>query len=167
LRNGVRGRVERHPAGAFRVLRDVHGSGESNVELDLRADRVSTRARLPHVRVAGRAGRLTPCCEHRCAVGWQPRLLRSLPMSTRRLISLAAILLVGGGVGATVVAQRSDAFATVSPPVRSAPVRVLVYHDMEGLAGQDEWQSFLFSHPEKDPARQKLLVADLNAVIDG
>jgi D-amino peptidase len=48
-----------------------------------------------------------------------------------------------------------------------APIRVLVYHDMEGLAGQDDWRSFLFSHPEKYPDGQKLLAADLNAVIDG
>jgi D-amino peptidase len=38
---------------------------------------------------------------------------------------------------------------------------------MEGLAGQDDWQSFLFSHPEKYPAGQKLLAADINAVVDG
>jgi len=38
--------------------------------------------------------------------------------------------------------------AFTSPPRHrpGAPVRVLVYHDMEGLAGQDDWQSFLFSH---------------------
>ena len=61
----------------------------------------------------------------------------------------------------------SEAFT--SPPRRApgAPVRVLVYHDMEGLAGQDDWQTFLFSHPEKYPAGQKLLAADINAVVDG
>jgi len=53
------------------------------------------------------------------------------------------------------------------PRVAGAPIRVLVYHDMEGLAGQDDWQSFLFSHPEKYPQGQQLLVADLNAVIEG
>ena len=64
-------------------------------------------------------------------------------------------------------AAGSQAFT--SPPRRApgAPVRVLVYHDMEGLAGQDDWQSFLFSHPEKYPAGQKLLAADINAVVDG
>ena len=46
-------------------------------------------------------------------------------------------------------------------------MRVLVYHDMEGLAGQDDWRTFLFSHPEKYPEGQKMLAADLNAVIDG
>ena len=38
---------------------------------------------------------------------------------------------------------------------------------MEGLAGQDDWRTFLFSHPEKYPEGQKMLAADLNAVIDG
>ena len=50
---------------------------------------------------------------------------------------------------------------------RAAAVRVLVYHDMEGLAGQDDWRTFLFSHPERYPEGQKMLAADLNAVIDG
>ena len=51
--------------------------------------------------------------------------------------------------------------------VPGAPIRILVYHDMEGLAGQDDWRTFLFSHPEKYPEGQKMLAADLNAVIDG
>lgn len=51
--------------------------------------------------------------------------------------------------------------------VTGAPIRILVYHDMEGLAGQDDWRTFLFSHPEKYPEGQKMLAADLNAVIDG
>ena len=61
--------------------------------------------------------------------------------------------------------------AAPSPNVRphhvGAPIRILVYHDMEGLAGQDDWRTFLFSHPEKYPEGQKMLAADLNAVIDG
>src|SRR3954468_22106464 len=48
-----------------------------------------------------------------------------------------------------------------------ASIRVLVYHDMEGLAGQDDWRTFLFSHPERYPEGQKMLAADLNAVIEG
>ena len=59
------------------------------------------------------------------------------------------------------------AIASQSQRTPGAPIRVLVYHDMEGLAGQDDWQSFLFSHPEKYPGGQKLLAADLNAVIEG
>jgi D-amino peptidase len=61
----------------------------------------------------------------------------------------------------------SQAFTSPPRHAPGAPVRVLVYHDMEGLAGQDDWQSFLFSHPEKYPAGQKLLAADINAVVDG
>jgi len=94
-------------------------------------------------------------------------------MSTNRLVSLSATIVLVSGIVATVVAARSGPVAPSSPltapAARSpnAPVRVLLYHDMEGLAGQDDWQSFLFSHPEKYPDGQKLLIADINAVIDG
>ena len=83
-------------------------------------------------------------------------------MSNRRsLLLLTALVIATGAVGAAV---RSDAPRQATP---RAPVRVLVYHDMEGLAGQDDWKTYLFSHPEKYPEGQKMLVADLNAVIDG
>src|SRR5438045_1269003 len=97
-------------------------------------------------------------------------------MSKRRLTPLGASLLIAGATAvAIVIARRSDASIPAPPRVLTAsapraaraPLRVLVYHDMEGLAGQDDWQSFLFSHPEKYPAGQKLLAADLNAVIAG
>ena len=67
------------------------------------------------------------------------------------------------------MATVTTGFSRVSTPAhaRKAPIRVLVYHDMEGLAGQDDWRSFLFSHPEKYPEGQKLLAADVNAVVDG
>ena len=75
-------------------------------------------------------------------------------------------------VAATAMATLGDASSptplqTVASRTSSAPIRVLLYHDMEGLAGQDDWRSFLFIHPEKYPEGQKLLVADINAVIDG
>ena len=75
------------------------------------------------------------------------------------LIALALIAAGGGG-------RRGSA---TQPPQRTpnAPIRVLVYHDMEGLSGQDDWRTYLFSHPEKYPEGQKMLAADLNAVIDG
>ena len=77
-------------------------------------------------------------------------------MTKPRALSLAAALLV---LLVTAGAGRSTPSA--------APIRILVYHDMEGLAGQDDWRTFLFSHPEKYPEGQKMLAADLNAVIDG
>ena len=82
-------------------------------------------------------------------------------MTKSRAIIAASLLLLL----ATAVAFRGRPAATRR--ARSAPIRVLVYHDMEGLAGQDDWQTFLFSHPEKYPQGQKMLAADLNAVIDG
>ena len=78
-------------------------------------------------------------------------------MKTRRAVHLAAAL----------VCLVLTAAATPRHGRSKAPIRVLVYHDMEGLAGQDDWRTFLFSHPERYPEGQKMLAADLNAVIDG
>jgi len=72
------------------------------------------------------------------------------------------------GAAATIVALGSAADTSAADVGASrAAVRVLVYHDMEGLAGQDDWRTYLFSHPEKYPEGQKMLAADLNAVIEG
>lgn len=45
-------------------------------------------------------------------------------------------------------------------------IRVLIYHDMEGLSGQDDPLTFEFGK-EQYPLGQQLLVADVNAVIAG
>ena len=65
------------------------------------------------------------------------------------------------------MAARAKSAPAFARHATGAPIRILVYHDMEGLAGQDDWRTFLFSHPEKYPDGQKMLAADLNAVIDG
>lgn len=51
-------------------------------------------------------------------------------------------------------------------PDVSDGLRVLVLHDMEGLSGQNDWKSFDYGRPEY-PHGQELLVADINAVVDG
>ncbi len=45
--------------------------------------------------------------------------------------------------------------------------RILIYHDMEGLSGEDDWRMFSFSHPEQYAKGRELLTADVNAVIEG
>ena len=45
-------------------------------------------------------------------------------------------------------------------------IHVLILHDMEGLAGQDDPRTFMFG-TEQYPQGQNLLVADVNAVIRG
>ncbi|MEJ0054409.1 MAG: M55 family metallopeptidase [Bacteroidota bacterium] len=42
-----------------------------------------------------------------------------------------------------------------------------MYHDMEGLSGEDDWRMFSFSHPEQYNVGRELLTADINAVVDG
>jgi D-amino peptidase len=71
-----------------------------------------------------------------------------------------------------VILAISFAFATEavfaqSPASARAAPRVLVYHDMEGMAGEDDWRMFSFGHPEQYTKGRELLVADVNAVIDG
>jgi len=84
-------------------------------------------------------------------------------MTKSRLSSAAAHFLI---LVFTAAAMSSRA-PTPARRALGAPIRILVYHDMEGLAGQDDWRTFLFSHPERYPEGQKMLAADLNAVIDG
>ena len=46
-------------------------------------------------------------------------------------------------------------------------LRILIYHDMEGLAGQDDPMSFEFGKEAYDAYGRELLTADVNAVIAG
>jgi D-amino peptidase len=73
-----------------------------------------------------------------------------------RFVVLASCLLTGAGT----------ALPEPGPSSRQA-VRVLVYHDMEGLAGQDNPNTFRFDHPEDYARGRQYLVADVNAVIEG
>jgi D-amino peptidase len=56
---------------------------------------------------------------------------------------------------------------TAPSPRRDSAIRVLVYHDMEGLSGQDDYRTFNYSHPEYYTKGQEWLAADINAVVDG
>lgn len=51
-------------------------------------------------------------------------------------------------------------------PDTSDGLRVLIVHDMEGLSGENDPQQFFFGSPQY-PTGQQLLVADINAVVDG
>lgn len=57
---------------------------------------------------------------------------------------------------------------TVQPvtPDVSDGVRILVLHDMEGLSGQSDPNTYFFGMPEY-PSGQEMLAADINAVIEG
>lgn len=82
------------------------------------------------------------------------------------LVSLVSAGLGGCGGEATVV----DA----APRVLEAPaadadglVRVLVYHDMEGLSGQSDPNTFRFDHPDRYAVGRQYLTGDVNAVVAG
>ncbi|GMQ83027.1 MAG: hypothetical protein BMS9Abin05_2499 [Rhodothermia bacterium] len=59
-----------------------------------------------------------------------------------------------------------DPWELVDAPAVGENIRILLYHDMEGLAGQDDPRTFSFSKPQY-PQGQEMLAADINAVVDG
>src|SRR5688572_15284365 len=78
----------------------------------------------------------------------------------------------GGTPSPTPAADTSAAASggvTLSAPAarRDSTLRVLVYHDMEGLSGQDDYRTFNYSHPEHYAKGQEYLAGDINAVVDG
>lgn len=79
----------------------------------------------------------------------------------------AAVLLACAQTSPAPAAQPTDAW-TLSDvrPDTSDGLRVLIVHDMEGLSGEGDPQLFFFGTPQY-PKGQELLVADINAVVDG
>lgn len=57
-------------------------------------------------------------------------------------------------------------WSTMPTDVPSGKPRILLIHDMEGLAGQDDPYSFYYRH-DAYPGAQVLLTDDVNAVVDG
>lgn len=101
------------------------------------------------------------------------------PYSLQSLAALPFLLLLAacgaspesaqrGGTASTPAAGGSEGITLSEPAARrEGRLRVLVYHDMEGLAGQDNYRTFNYSHPEYYAHGQAMLAADINAVVDG
>ena len=82
------------------------------------------------------------------------------------LLSLLLGACAPGDTGAPTpadVARTLDAPAADSDGVK----RVLLYHDMEGLTGQSDPNTFRFSHPERYALGRTYLTGDVNAVVAG
>lgn len=92
--------------------------------------------------------------------------------STKWMSSLAVCALSlacdGGKQAANQVASIARG-VTLSAAAAPNPgrLRVLVYHDMEGLAGQDDFRTFNFSHQAYYARGRQLLADDVNAVVRG
>jgi D-amino peptidase len=56
---------------------------------------------------------------------------------------------------------------TEPAPDADGVLRVLVYHDMEGLSGQDDWRTFIYGQGDHYRRGRELLTADVNAVVAG
>ena len=92
----------------------------------------------------------------------------------RRFASVLAVVLIGSACESRAVDQSPTERASSGTPwvIENAQVnvddgiRVLVLHDMEGLAGQDDPKTFDFDNEEYSLG-QELLIGDVNAVVDG
>lgn len=94
--------------------------------------------------------------------------------SGRSVVVLLALL--GGLVSASACSGDGEAgdagpteTRTLEAPATDADgvLRVLVYHDMEGLSGQSDPNTFRFSHPERYAVGRRYLIGDVNAVVEG
>ncbi|MBC7897596.1 MAG: M55 family metallopeptidase [Cytophagaceae bacterium] len=73
----------------------------------------------------------------------------------------------GAGLSAVAAPNAEGVLLTPVASRNGGPLRVLVYHDMEGLAGQDDYRTFNYSHPDHYAKGRAYLAADINAVVDG
>lgn len=82
---------------------------------------------------------------------------------------LVAVLLTACGESGGTAAGGSGDARTLEPAAADADgvLRVLVYHDMEGLTGQSDPNTFRFGHPERYEVGRTYLTGDVNAVIAG
>jgi D-amino peptidase len=95
--------------------------------------------------------------------------------SARRPLLVVCLTLIGAlaacgevGDGARGGGSTAGARALEAPAADAdGMVRVLVYHDMEGLTGQSDPNTFRFSHPERYAVGRTYLTGDVNAVIAG
>jgi D-amino peptidase len=71
--------------------------------------------------------------------------------------------------GATAIAGQGGSGRTLEAPAADTDglLRVLVYHDMEGLTGQSDPNTFRFAHPERYALGRTYLTGDVNAVVAG
>jgi len=92
--------------------------------------------------------------------------MQSIHNGFRVWLAFASLLMCAGGVSAATDGQQGvwPTTAVTAPPQHKP--RILLIHDMEGLAGQDDPYTFLYGHPNYPRGRQ-LLVDDVNAVVDG
>ena len=92
------------------------------------------------------------------------------PMNARILPVLLTVLLIGACAPGDEAARGSagEPRTLVAPaPDADGLVRVLVYHDMEGLTGQSDPNTFRFTHTERYALGRTYLTGDMNAVVEG
>jgi D-amino peptidase len=86
---------------------------------------------------------------------------------TRFVALLILGMLAGCAVETETVSSEDERLLSDPASNDDGVLRALVYHDMEGLSGQDDPRTFSYRETESYPRGRELLTADVNAVIDG
>ncbi|MDH3272418.1 MAG: M55 family metallopeptidase [Gemmatimonadota bacterium] len=87
--------------------------------------------------------------------------------SRATVTAVLALLLVGCAAGRDAADGVSDRILDEPAADTDGVLRVLVYHDMEGLTGQSDPNTFRYSHPERYAVGRQYLTGDVNAVVAG
>lgn len=87
-------------------------------------------------------------------------------MNARSVVAVSLLAMVGCGSGGGEVDRAGRVVADPAEDTDGV-VRVLVYHDMEGLTGQSDPNTFRFAHPERYAVGRTYLTGDVNAVVAG
>ena len=89
-------------------------------------------------------------------------------MTSKKYITILILLLSVFIFLSWTLKQDKKGYIIFDPaPDKDNKIKILVYHDMEGLSGQDDWRTILFTYPEYYKKGRELLTADVNAVIEG
>ena len=92
----------------------------------------------------------------------------------RRPLAVAGLAALAGACAGAEPPAEATAVAAAEPRTLEAPapdrdgvLRVLVYHDMEGLTGQSDPNTFRFAHADRYAIGRTYLTGDVNAVVAG
>jgi D-amino peptidase len=91
---------------------------------------------------------------------------KAAALGTAAVLVAAGLSSCGGHAGPPPVSERPRALEEPATDTDGL-VRVLVYHDMEGLTGQSDPTTFRFSHPDRYAVGRTYLTGDVNAVVGG
>lgn len=100
------------------------------------------------------------------AVRPRPGAAKAAALGAAAVLATAGLSGCGGRAGPAPASEQPRALEEPAPDTDGL-VRVLVYHDMEGLTGQSDPATFRYAHPDRYAVGRTYLTGDVNAVVGG